>query len=167
MTATNKVNYVDVKKLLEEVRGELSDNSKDYVDNQDINSDDYFSDSFAEYADNNTSYYYSDQRKYYLEHSSECDDAFSELYSDKDIGIMAREGGVEGLIYEAGKIGEYVSIGNDLQDNLLNICKYLALEYLINKGFIEMPEENIENMFDMLSTIESNNIISDIISMIM
>ena len=164
--ATNKVNYVDMKKLMEEVRGRLSDNAKDYVDNQDIDSDDYFCDSFTEYADNNTSCYYSDQKEFYLEHSSECDEAMSELYSDEDIGRMAREKGIEGLLCEAGKIGEYMNIEQDLENDLLNICKYLALEYIINDGFIAMTEENIKNIFDNLSTLDSNDMISDIISLI-
>ena len=80
----------------------------------------YICDAILEIADNNTSIYYSDIIKYISGHVEEASDAINEFGWD----------GCGGDLYKAGQMAEYETIRRDIEDNIEDGLKVMALDYI-------------------------------------
>ena len=119
---------------------------------------DYFGDAFNEFADSNTSIYYADQKKYYLEHETACDSALLELYDAESLAKLIKDYGVAGLMYKAGALGEYQAIYFELSDAEKEIKQLLALNYLID-NFDEFDDNlTAEKVTDIVEDCDAKNI---------
>lgn len=97
--------------------GYASDFSTDYAASDSA----YICDAFAEFADGNTSIYYSDIMKFIASNPESLAEVVAEgLYCpDKDYDI-----------YKHGQAAEYMTIERELYNNQADILKTLALEYI-------------------------------------
>ena len=134
---------------------ETSDRALDFVSDYSLenNENDYLGDLFNEFADNNTSIYYYDQRKFFKEHTTECEDALLELYDGDFIAEKIKKEGLDSLLCFAGAIGEYNSIYNELSQDEENIKKLLVVRYLIKNDFFAFPDR--ESIEELLSEAEN------------
>ena len=140
-----------LEQLFNETYSELNESSKDFVGDHSADESSYLSDAFMEFADSNTSIYYSDQRQYFNEHTEECENALLELYDSDSIADYIKKNGLDGLICHAGAVGEYDSIYRELSDNEDEICQCLVIKYIIDnldtykECDIELIDEAIED----------------------
>ena len=140
--------------LKERIENEVDGYSIDFVNEHSATDNDYIDDDMRDFADNNTSIYYSDQRAYYNEHSSECDDALLELYDADSIAQEIKDNGLDYLICKAGALGEYEAIYRALYDDKENILTLIAINYLLD-NFDEWEEVfTDEEVDDLLSEVE-------------
>ena len=116
------------------------------------NDSSYICDAISEIADNNTSIYYYDIKQFMMDNFDAVEDAINEFGWD----------GCGSDLYKAGQIAEYITIERDLYNNLDDIIKYLAYDYLINIGFDTLDDNIIDNIDNELLTIDNNNYIGDI-----
>lgn len=148
--------------LLKAKRDDLSSNistvAQDFVETYEATSSAYFCDAFQEFADSQTSVYYSDQRRYYNEHPSDCEDALMELYSPEDLADIIKKEGLGGLLCKAGAVGEYQSIENDLYNDFEKIKIILALDYIIEHGLL-FNEERLSDLMLELEDIDQDDYI--------
>lgn len=129
--------------LREELEADMNGSAWDFANDHDICDSYYLSDAFTEWADSNTSIYYSDQREYYYNNSEECDFALTMLYDGATLGDMIRKQGLDSIICLAGACGEYEAIYNELSDNEEEIKKLLVINHLL-----ELEEEEIAPLTD-------------------
>lgn len=113
--------------------------------------DGYITDCVHEFADNNTSIYYNDQREYYYNNSDACMNALKDCGYSLDEFI--KEGyDLDDLICKAGAIGEYNAIYNELWDDVENILKLKLIDLIIediNKNDDCIKDfETIKNFID-------------------
>ena len=116
------------------------------------NNTSYICDAISEIADSNTSIYYYDIKQFMMDNFDAVEDAINEFGWD----------GCGSDLYKAGQMAEYITIERDLYNNLDDIIKYLAYDYLINIGFDTLDDNIIDNINDELLTIDNNNYIGDI-----
>ena len=152
MENTKKEILDQIKKEIEE---ETSDRALDFVSDYSLenNANDYLCDMFNEFADNNTSIYYSNQRKYFNEHSTECEDALLEFYDGDSIAEKIKKNGLDSLLCLAGSLGEYEAIYSELSQDEENIKKLLVIRYLLKNDFFAFPDR--ESIEELLSEAES------------
>lgn len=117
----------------------------------------YICDVIAEIADNNTSIYYHDIANYICEHIDDVTDAINEFGWD----------GCGSDLYKAGQTAEYETIRRDVEKNLEDGLKIMALDYIqgrtctrcglhysaIPAALWEAVEECIDNQPDRLDEI--------------
>jgi DNA repair exonuclease SbcCD ATPase subunit len=102
----------ELKKEIEELENQLNDWGKIFYEDYDITSIEYLSDAFHEYADYNTSIYYSDIEEYYKNHIQESCDALKEYgYTLNDFEDL------EDAIHKGSQLAEYSEIYNELAEN--------------------------------------------------
>lgn len=119
--------------LKKEIEEGLSDYSLDFVDNYSLDSDGYVSDAISEFADSNTSIYYADQRKFYLNNADLCDNALIEF--GYDLNDMIKQGEhLDDLICKAGAVGEFYKIETNINNELEDILKLLLINYIIDNN---------------------------------
>ena len=96
----------------------------------------YIEDAFHEFADQNTSIYYEEQRQYYYEHDVECEEAMIEY--GYDFNDLVKEIGLNGLIAKAGAIGQYKAIYDELsyyeEEIELLMDLYRQYDAIVKKG---------------------------------
>ena len=111
-----------------------------------MSSNNYLDDLISEYADNNASIYYSDQRNYYFENTDICLEALDMFgYSGESLQTLLKDcGDLDGLICKAGAIGEYYQNENHLQEDKENIIVCLLLEYIL-KNWEELTQKQLKN----------------------
>lgn len=81
-----------------------------------------FYDMAREFADQNVSFYYDDNRNYYFDHEEECMSALRSWgYNLDDFETLSD------AITKAGQLGEYMEIFNEIIDNEDEIMEYLDL----------------------------------------
>lgn len=132
--------------LRKEIEEGLNDYSLDFVVDYSWNSYGYISDAISEFADRNTSIYYSEQRKFYYDNTELCENALLDF--GYDLNQMLREGDtLDDLICKAGAIGEYMQIENILNDELEDIIKILIIDYI--------EANNIQCDIDILDNIDT------------
>ena len=150
--------FNEIKERLETIKKDLEESmnnySLDFVNDYSIESSSYFSDAVNEFADNNISVYYSDQFKYYEEHTSESEDALLELMDGESIAQMIKKEGLYNLCCYAGVCGEYNEITADLYEDEENIKKLLVIRYLLKT---EQAPTTVEKLDELLEEIESSN----------
>lgn len=131
--------------LRKEIEEGLNDYSLDFVVDYSWNSYGYISDAISEFADRNTSIYYSEQRKFYYDNTELCENALLDF--GYDLNQMLREGEtLDDLICKAGAIGEYMQIENILNDELEDIIKLTIVNYIM--------DNNINCDIDILDNID-------------
>ena len=108
----NNERIEELKKEIEELENQLNDRGLDFYNNYDITSMRYLSDNFHEYADSNTSIYYSDIEEYYKNHIQESSDALKEYgYTLNDFEDL------EEAMHKGAQLAEYSEIYNELAEN--------------------------------------------------
>jgi hypothetical protein len=142
--------------MRDDLSNSVSASALDFVETYEATSSAYFCDAFQEFADSQTSIYYSDQRRYYEEHSSDCEDALMELYGPNGLAAIIKESGIDGLLCKAGAVGEYQSIENDLNSDFEKIKIILALDYIIEHGLL-FNEERLSDLMLELEDIDQND----------
>ena len=139
-----KKNIIELVKELE-----LEDLGKDLVGY----SDSYIDDAFTEIADYNTSIYYSEQKKFLIENTEWVERAIEEFGWD----------GCGSDLYKASAMGEYLKILYSLQDNMEDIIKYYAYNYLMHSyKMYEIDENFIDAIDELASNLDGGNYVSDI-----
>lgn len=83
----------------------------------------YICDAIAEIADGQTSIYYYDIIKYIADHTDEVNDTINEFGWD----------GCGSDLYKAGQIAEYTAIQADIEENLEDGLKIMALDYITGR----------------------------------
>lgn len=148
-----------LENLKKEIESTLSDYSLDFINTYRIEDNCYISDCINEFADNNTSIYYSDQKEFYYNNEDLCNNALIEL--GYDLNQMIKNGSsLDDLICKAGAIGEYCAIENTLNSELEDIIKLMIINYVI--------ENNIKCDIDILDNIDCYQIerFSDLIDLV-
>lgn len=112
----------------------------------------YICDAFSYIADNNTSIYYSDIIKFISEHVEEVNDTIAEFGWD----------GCGSDLYKAGQMAEYCQIERELSDNLEDVVKLYAANYIRENYGEEVSAENWEMIVDELDGIDNNSRLDDI-----
>ena len=111
---------VDTCDLIHDIKNELGDDAPTDIGNIcDYIETSYISDIFAEWADGETSIYYSDIIKYISEHVDEVSDAIEEFGWD----------GCGSNLYNAGQMAEYIEINNWLWEHEKEVYKIYALNW--------------------------------------
>ena len=151
------MNY-NVKDLKEATRNELSDNARDFVNDNYADDIKYLDDAFRDFADANTSIYTYDQEQFYFNNRDYCDRIAAELCLLESFD-PSRDS-IGDLISKAGCWGEYESIYEDLLNNEEDIKKFYALEFLERSGVQELTEAQNEYINDWAQ--DSNNDINDL-----
>lgn len=147
-----------LEQLKEELERKVNDYSIDFVNEHDVNDSQYGCDAFTEFADNNTSIYYSDQRDYYYKNSSDCDDALLSMYDADSIAQMIRDRGVDAVVCQAGACGEYDAIYRALSEDEEEIKKLLVVKYFIeNFDGLNLTKERIDRALDEVESVEIYN----------
>ena len=137
-------NMEEIKNLKKEIESNLGDYALEFVEERNATDNDYISDAISEFADNNASVYYSDQRKFYYNNTDLCENTLIEYgYSLDD---MIKEGySLDDIICKAGAIGECSSIEHEIYSEIDNILKLLLINYIIDNN-IKINVEVVENV---------------------
>ena len=157
------------KERLEGIKRDLEEGlnsiSLDFLRDYDLTSSSYLSDAFTEYADGATSIYYSDQRAYFNEHSTECEDALLELYDKESIANIIKERGLDSLLCLAGACGEYNANYADLSEDEENITKLLVIRWLLKNDIFTLEESELAELLDEAADYR-NDRISDLLDLV-
>lgn len=158
---TTKELIEKLEKELNDLQYQLPDHAFDFVEYYKGQEVKYLSDLFSEYADNNTSIYYYQQRNYYNENTDQCLDAIKCNYRSL-ADFLACFPDIEDLddaICKAGAIGEYEGIYQELSENEEDIKKclyiYLLLEELKKKS--EYSFFKLRKIFKMILNSDFSN----------
>lgn len=147
-TTNNTMNLEYIKTQLLE---SMNDYAKDFFDQYISSCGAYISDSMNEYADQNTSIYYYDQRKFYNEHAELCEDALCEYgYTEETLceALKNHGGTLDGLICFAGAIGEYKFIYDSIAENEKEIKELYAIHQMQELGIEELNETTLSILED-------------------
>lgn len=123
--------------------------SQDFIDNAYISSQ-YLSDAITEFADNNTSIYYADIKDFIANNIDAVTDAINEFGWD----------GCGGDLYKAGQTAEFLAIERTIYDELTDIIKYIALDFL---DATEEANEDTERVWKSLAENKKAEIIDECI----
>ena len=108
----NNERIEELKKEIEELENQLNERGRDFYNDYDLQSIEYLSDAFSEFADNNTSIYYSDIEEYYKTHIQESSDALREFgYTLNDFEDL------EEAMHKGAQLAEYSEIYSELSEN--------------------------------------------------
>lgn len=146
-----------IETLYDEHHNNLSDYARDFLgDYADIDHNtQYICDAISDFADNNTSIYYSDIKNFIADHIDEVTDAIDEFGWD----------GCGSDLYKAGQTAEYLTIVREIYNNLDDIIICAACKYLIDND-ISLSDEQLEQLQQNLSDINNNNRFDDILDII-
>lgn len=129
---TNEELKKELELMLEELKERLENTyALDFVEEHDSSEENYLTDAIAEFADNRTSVYYSEQREFYNDNTEDCDNALLEMMDAESMVNYIKEYGLDRLMCYAGSLGKYTAIENDLHDNENEIVKILAIKYAL------------------------------------
>ena len=102
----------ELKKEIEELENQLNERGQAFYNDYDITNAEYLGDLFHEYADYNTSIYYSDIEEYYKNHIQESSDALKEYgYTLNDFEDL------EEAMHKGSQLAEYSEIYNEVAEN--------------------------------------------------
>lgn len=128
----------------------LAEYSQSFIDDAYINSE-YICDIITNFADNNTSIYYSEIKDYICNNIDDVTDAIDEF-------------GWEGCgsdLYKAGQTAEFLAIERTIYNELTDIIKYIALDFL---DATEEADEDAEKVWLNLSNEKKQNIIDEFLA---
>lgn len=142
----------------------MAEFSIDFAGDHSIDQNNYICDSITEYADQATSVYYSDQKRFYEENSDFCNDKLIEY--GYDLNELLKEcGSLDQMICKAGAIGEYAQNEAILYEDLENIIKLMAYNYIIENNLV-LSEEQIDILNNDLENIDHNDRFNEILYII-
>ena len=124
--------------------------SQDFIKNAYISSQ-YICDAISEFADNNTSIYYADIKDFIANNIDAVTDAIAEFGWD----------GCGSDLCKAGQMAEYLAIERTLYNELSDIIKYIALDFL---DATEEADEDAERVWGSLTEDKKTEIIDEFIS---
>lgn len=102
----------ELKEEIEELESRLNERGEEFYNDYDITNIKHLSDAFHEYADNNTSIYYSDIEEYYKSHTTESSNALIEYgYNLSDFSDL------DEAMHKGAQLAEYNEIYNELAEN--------------------------------------------------
>lgn len=102
----------ELRKEIEELESGLNERGAEFYNDYDIASAEYLSDLFHEYADSNTSIYYSDIEEYYRTHTWESSEALKEFgYTLNDFHDL------DEAMHKGAQLAEYNEIYSELAEN--------------------------------------------------
>ena len=108
----NNERIEELKKEIEELESQLNERGKEFYSDYDIKSIEYLGDAFHEFADSNTSIYYSDIEEYYKGHIQESSDALKEFgYNLSDFSDL------DEAMHKGAQLAEYNEIYSELAEN--------------------------------------------------
>lgn len=110
----------------------------------------YLEDLFTEFADNNTSIYYSGQRDFFNENPELCENALLEMYDADSIAEYIRDNGLDGLICHAGALGEYKEIYDELERDRDDILRVMVMDFILDfwENLDSLDFEKLEQAID-------------------
>lgn len=122
------------------------------------NSTTHICDAISEIADNNTSIYYSDIRKFISENVEAVNDAISEFGWD----------GCGADLYKAGQMAEYSKIERDIYEHLSDGLVLCAYDYMLYDLKIEaIPGELANYIEDCIDEVETDSAFDTVTEIIM
>lgn len=151
------------KEQLKELRNELleylEDYSQDFISEYsiDYNGSNYISDIITEFADNCVSVYCGERIEFYNKNPEICERAFLELYSPDYIAQLLKDNGFDALYEEAGVCGWFASVDKAIYNDLDDICKILAIDYVLN-NFNKFNKKDFEEFKNNIDFIDSNRV---------
>lgn len=102
----------ELKEEIEELESRLNERGLEFYNDYDITSIKYLSDAFHEFADSNTSIYYSDIEEYYKNHTIESSNALIEYgYNLSDFSDL------DEAMHKGAQLAEYNEIYSELTEN--------------------------------------------------
>ena len=128
----------------------LNDYSIDFIDEHDGGDSQYIFDAIAEFADGNTSIYYSDIKRYISENIDAVTDIINEFGWD----------GCGCDLYKAGQAAEMRSIESEIYNDLDDIVLHIAACCVANFD----DDEETAQKWDMLTEEQRAEIIDDLLS---
>ena len=146
-------------------RENLNGYSKDFITDYDADSSQYICDAISEFADSNTSIHYSDIEEFMSNNIDKVNDTISEFGWD----------GCGSDLHRAGQLAEFCSIEQEIYDELEDVIKYIALDFIdstdeandeAEKIWQTLTEEQkgelLKAFIDDLEMIDNNNRLDDI-----
>ena len=102
----------EIMKEIEELESQLNEKGRDFYNDYDLQSIEYLSDAFSEFADGRVSIYYSDIEEYYKSHIKESCDALKEFgYNLSDFSDL------DEAMHKGAQLAEYNEIYNEVAEN--------------------------------------------------
>ena len=137
---------------MRELQDTMNTLSYDFVEQYQVEDINYLGDLFHEFADSNTSIYYSEQREFYDNNIDACNDAINEYYGSFSEFVKSLENDINSLdelIDKAGALGEFYSNYNELCENEEDIIRYYVLENVLEFDDYFTFEEIEKIIFDL------------------
>lgn len=102
----------EIMKEIEELESQLNERGKEFYNDYDLQSIEYLSDAFSEFADGRVSIYYSDIEEYYKNHIQESCDALKEFgYNLSDFSDL------DEAMHKGAQLAEYNEIYGEVAEN--------------------------------------------------
>ena len=124
---------------------QLSEHAKDFINEYGASDSGYICDLTTEFADSNTSIYYSEIKNFIINNFEAVENAINEF----------GWGGCGSDLYKAGQMAEFLTIERAIYDELADIVKHLAIEYITNV-YDNIEVADSEQLNELLSELESN-----------
>lgn len=124
---------------------QLSEHAQDFLNEYGASDNGYICDLVSEFADSNTSIYYTDIKNFIINNFDAVEDAINQF-------------GWEGCgsdLYKAGQTAEYLTIESAIYNDLKAIVKHLAIEYIANVAS-NLEVADSEQLGELLSELKSN-----------
>lgn len=129
-------------------RENLGEYSRDFINDNDATDSAYICDAISNFADNNTSIYFYDIMEYIKGNPDDVNDAINEF-------------GLDGCgcdIYKAGQMAEYLAIEREIYDDLENIIKHIAINFIDST---DEADDEAEAIWESLTEEERDEITAD------
>lgn len=123
-------------------RDSLNEYSQDFITDYDATGSGYICDLISEFAYNNTSIYYSSIMEYIRNNPDDVNDAIDEFGWD----------GCGRDIYKAGQMAEYMAIEREIYNELEDVIKWLALDFIDST---DEASDEVEAIWEKLTDDES------------
>lgn len=124
---------------------QLSESAQDFINEYGASDSGYIFDLITKFADSNTSLYTDDIKNFIVNNFDAVTNAINEF----------GWAGCGKDIYKAGQTAEFLTIEQDIYNNLTDIVKHLAVEY-INNVYSGLEVADSEQLSELLSELESN-----------
>lgn len=129
-------------------RENLNGYSIDFITDSDADSSQYICDAISEFADSNTSIYYSSIMDFIKDNPDAVSDAINEFGWD----------GCGGDLYKAGQMAEYMSIEREINEELEDIIKYITLDFIDST---DEADDEAERIWESLDDDKQNELLTD------
>lgn len=141
--------YNAIKESTNTEKEYLNDNAIDFINDIYIGSQ-YICDAISEFADSNTSIYYSDIEEFMSNNIDKVNDTISEFGWD----------GCGNDLHKAGQLAEFCSIEREIYDDLEDIIKYITLEFIDST---DDANDDAERIWESLDDDAKDELLGDFI----